>query len=163
MKKTVALTLALLLGTNIAVAADFSSFLSKYGFFQHVVGQKKALPRGFDRLNLSEQQKARIYAIVEADRREYEEHQHANHRQQSFQQRMQTRKEQERRLLSSKQFDEKTARQMIAERQQERLSVQRGHAERELRMLKKRHAIFQVLTPAQQKQYQQIMESGTGS
>ncbi len=71
---------------------------------------------------------------------------------------MEARRAAEQKLMSNKTFDEAAARQMIVERQQERLQMEREHAERELQMLKKRHAIYQVLTPAQQKQLQELQQ-----
>lgn len=106
---------------------------------------------GFDQLNLTDAQKAQIKQIVEANRPVKPE----NHEQQrtQFVQKMQQRQAQEQQLLMSKNFDERAARQLIEERQQERAQMMRDHEERELQQLKTRHAVFQVLTPAQQKQF----------
>lgn len=109
------------------------------------------LPRGFEKLNLSDEQKAKIKAIVEANKPEAK----AKKDPANFKQKMEARRQAEQKLMSGKQFDEAAARQMIVERQQERMGMEREFAERELQMLKKRHAIFQVLTPAQQKQFQE--------
>ena len=81
----------------------------------------------------------------------------------SFKQKIQARQAAEQKLMSNKNFDEAAARQMILERQQERMNMERNHAEHELQMLKKRHAIFQVLTPTQQKQLQDEQQSRMGN
>lgn len=158
MKKTTALALAVLLAGNFASAAPAGVQAAKH--FHHMKGSKSELPRGFDRLNLSEEQKAKIKAIVEADRQGKQAHhaQQREQRRQQFRQNAQTRLQQERALLGSKQFDEQAARKMIAERRQARLADEVQRTERELQMLKKRHAIFQVLTPAQQQQYQNMQD-----
>ena len=99
---------------------------------------KGGFPRGLERLNLSEEQKQKIQAILEANRPQ----QAANDTTRT--QRMEQRDE----LVQAGQFDEAKARQMINERNQR-------HVEMELQHLKTQHAIFQVLTPAQQKQWQE--------
>lgn len=156
MKKLTLATVALMMTAGAAFAAnDFNGEPpmdgGKGGKHMRDGGKRSELPRGFEELNLTDAQKAKIKAIVEADRpaQPAAKKDHA-----TFQQKMQARQTAERQLMSSKTFDENAARRMIAERQQERNSMEREHAERELQMLKKRHAIFQVLTPEQQKQFQ---------
>ena len=108
--------------------------------------KRDGLPRGFNELDLSEEQKSKIRAIMA----QYRPQQPENHaaRRAEFQQKMAQRQSQEQQLLNSKNFDEQAARKLIAERQQERAEL-----ERELQMLQARHAAFQVLTPAQQQKF----------
>ena len=113
--------------------------------------QRGGLPRGFEQLDLSEEQKAKIRNIMVQHRAQQPEN-HADRRAQ-FQQKMMQRQSQEQQLMSGKTFDEQAARKLIAERQQERAELERQHAERELQMLRVRHEAFQVLNPAQQQQY----------
>ena len=113
--------------------------------------KRDGLPRGFDELGLSEAQKSKIRDIMAQHRPRQPENTPA--RRAEFQQKMAQRQSQEQQLINSKNFDEQAARKLIAERQQERAELERQHAERELQMLKARHAAFQVLTPAQQQKY----------
>lgn len=118
---------------------------------KHPEHNKDGLPRGFNKLNLTAAQKTKIKAIMEEGRpakpTSQEEHRD------DFRQKMAQRQAQEQQLLTNKTFDEQAAYQMIAERQQERAEMERNFADREVQMLKKRHAVFQVLTPTQQKQF----------
>lgn len=161
-KRTVStLTIAALMSAGIAFAAgdnDNTKHTPKEPRHAHGQFDKKAprghqngLPHGFESLSLSDAQKAKIKQIIEANRPV----QPANHEQQraQFQQKMQQRQMQEQALIRNKSFDEQAARAMIAERQQARAQMQAQHTEHELQLLKTRHAVFQVLTPAQQKQY----------
>ena len=118
--------------------------------------KRDGLPRGFNELDLSEEQKSKIRAIMA----QYRPQQPENHaaRRAEFQQKMAQRQSQEQQLLNSKNFDEQAARKLIAERQQERAELERQHAERELQMLKARHAAFQVLTPAQRQKYTELQK-----
>lgn len=164
MKKLTALTIALMMSAGVAVAANHAEqhhpMGGGHGGKMH--GQfkkqfkKDGLPFGFAELNLSDAQKAEIKRIMEADRSN--ESQKNDNKMAEFKQKMDAQRKQERALMSGKNFDEAAARQMIAERQQERMTQQNQRAERELKMLKKRHAIFQVLTAEQQKQYQANQE-----
>ena len=113
--------------------------------------KRDGLPRGFNELDLSEEQKSKIRTIMAQNRSQQPENHAARHA--AFQQKMAQRQSQEQQLLGSKNFDEQAARKLIAERQQERAELERQHAERELQMLKARHAAFQVLTPAQQQKF----------
>lgn len=144
MKKSTLLVLALF--SSLAVAAPHGK-----GF------HRAELPRGFEYLDLSEAQKAKIKEIVESQPAPAREHKRTD-KQQKFAQLM----AQERALMDNKQFDEQAARKMIEERRAERLADERAHAERELHMLKKRHAIFQVLTPEQQQKFRQMREKRGG-
>lgn len=159
MKKLTIATLVLMTTAGVAVAANSTDNQTtpkhgehKHGkIMRHHGGKHSDLPRGFEKLNLSDEQKAKIKAIVEANKPEAK----AKKDPANFKQKMEARRQAEQKLMSGKQFDEAAARQMIVERQQERMGMEREFAERELQMLKKRHAIFQVLTPAQQKQFQE--------
>ena len=113
--------------------------------------KRDGLPRGFNELDLSEEQKSKIRSIMA----QYRPQQPENHaaRRAEFQQKMAQRQAQEQQLIGGKNFDEQAARKLIAERQQERAELERQHAEHELQMLKARHATFQVLTPAQQQKF----------
>lgn len=161
MKKLTALTVTLMMSAGVAMAASHIEHpnMGEHGGKPHhgkmhgKHGKKDGLPFGFSELNLTDAQKTQIKAIMESDRAQKpakDENKMAQ-----FKQKMEAKREQERALMSSKTFDEAAARRMIAERQQERIEQQNQHAERELQMLKKRHAVYQVLTPAQQKQLQE--------
>lgn len=105
----------------------------------------------FEGLNLTEQQKAQIKQIQQSHRPQFS----AEHRKnlQAAQDKFEQHRLAEDKIITSKTFDEHAARQLIEARQQERLTMEKKRAEFELNNLKKRHAIFQVLTPAQQKQF----------
>ncbi len=160
MKKLTIATLALMTTAGVAFAANKTDTAANPNG-EHRGGKmmrehkKSDLPRGFEQLNLTDAQKAKIKAIVEANQPTAPK---ANRDDASFKQKMEARRAAEQKLMSNKTFDEAAARQMIVERQQERLQMEREHAERELQMLKKRHAIYQVLTPAQQKQLQELQQ-----
>lgn len=109
----------------------------------HGMMSPDGLPRGFERLNLSDAQKTKIKAIMDANRPA----QPANA--QAGQAEFEQRRAAEQALISSKTFDEAKARQMITEQQQK-------HADMMLKNMKMRHDVFQVLTPAQQKQWQEM-------
>lgn len=109
----------------------------------HGMMSPDGLPRGFERLNLSDAQKTKIKAIMNANRPA----QPANA--QAGQAEFEQRRAAEQALISSKTFDEAKARQMITEQQQK-------HADMMLKNMKMRHDVFQVLTPAQQKQWQDM-------
>ncbi len=108
----------------------------------HGMMSPDGLPRGFERLNLSDAQKKKIKAIMDANRPAQAD---AQARQAEFEQRRAA----EQALISSKTFDETKARQMITEQQQQ-------HADMMLKNMKMRHDVFQVLTPEQQKQWQDM-------
>ena len=155
MKKSTILIAAALLGSAglTAVAAGQESapqqkqHPSKPG--KHKL--RDGLPRGFDQLNLSDAQKNQIKTIMEADRPAPPSD--LDSRRAEFREKMAKRREQENRLLGAKTFDEQAACQIIDERRKEREARDAEHAEHELNMLKKHHAVFQVLTPAQRKQF----------
>ena len=149
MNKKIAMVMALAAVVGVAgCAADNSGKGergSKQGFHkaefrggEDRMQGRGGFPRGLERLNLSEEQKQKIQAILEANRPQ----QAANSTTRT--QRMEQRDE----LVQAGQFDEAKARQMINERNQR-------HVEMELQHLKTQHAIFQVLTPEQQKQWQE--------
>lgn len=167
MKKLTAFTAALMMSASVAVAADqmhpqrgepMPNSRHEKGMKQN---NKAHLPLGMAELNLTEAQKNQIKAIMEADRTQREQKHNGDKmaKMQQKIQKMQTYRNQERALMNNKNFDETAARRMIAERNQqfaqERAEMEKNRAERELQMLKKRHAVFQVLTPEQQKQYQE--------
>lgn len=153
MKKITMATLILLTTAGVAVAANGDNLPMPHKHEKHAKmhERKSDLPRGFEKLNLTDAQKAKIKSIVESNKPTLK----AKKDDASFRQKMEARRNAEQKLMSGKQFDEAAARQMIVERQQERLGMEREFAERELQMLKKRHAIFQVLTAEQQKQFQE--------
>ena len=80
--------------------------------------QRGGLPRGFEQLDLSEEQKAKIRNIMAQHRAQQPEN-HADRRAQ-FQQKMMQRQSQEQQLMSGKTFDEQAARKLIAERMAQR-------------------------------------------
>ncbi|UOP04290.1 Spy/CpxP family protein refolding chaperone [Conchiformibius kuhniae] len=150
MQRAGALVLSLFIGMNFAAAADA---VRHGGEYRRVRGDE-ALPRGFDKLDLSAAQKAQIRAIVRADQETRQSPESVRAQREALRRKMQSWREQERRLLGNRRFDEEAAQRLIAERHQERLAWQRQ--QHELRMLKKRHAIFQVLTPEQQRRYREM-------
>lgn len=168
MKKLTAFTVALMMTAGVAVAAEqmqpprgepMQHENGRHGKgMKGMKGDRNGLPFGMEELNLTDAQKTKIKAIMEADRAERTQNRDSNKMAQ-MKQKMETYQNQERALMGSKNFDENAARRMIAERAQqraqERAEMEKNHADRELQMLKKRHAVFQVLTPAQQKQYQE--------
>ena len=95
------------------------------------------LPPQLEQLNLTAAQKTKIQAIMQQNRPAPR-----GDMKQNFEQHRQ----QEQQLISSKTFNEQAARQLIAQEQQQR-------TEFELNRLRERHAIFQVLTPAQQQKW----------
>ncbi|ULJ62517.1 Spy/CpxP family protein refolding chaperone [Wielerella bovis] len=152
--------IALLTTAGIAVAAGNNATTQNknmphphakmHGAHGHQM-KRDGLPRGFEQLGLSDAQKAQIKTIMEQNRPQKVDNQDT--RRADFQQKMAQRRAQEQQLMSNKTFNEQAARNMIAERQQERAAMEKNHAERELQMLKQRHAVFQVLTPAQQQKF----------
>lgn len=114
---------------------------------------KGDVPYGFNQLQLTAEQKAKIKKIMDENRPEKPKDDSQQQRREKFKQKIEQQRQQEQELLSKKQFDEQVARKMIQQRQQEREAFEKEKAERELQMLKTRHAVFQVLTPEQQKQY----------
>lgn len=153
-----AITLSALMSAGIAVAADTAQPIGQDmpPAGQAANGQKRTegrLLHGFAQLNLTDAQKSRIRAILAADRPTQQPNHEA--RRADFAQKAAERRQREQALMSAKTFDEQAARALIAERQQERAEMANEFAAKELNMLKKRHAIFQVLTPAQQQQWLQ--------
>lgn len=159
MKKWTAFTLALMMSAGVAVAADgFHGKPHHHPAHPHVHAHKHKsdLPRGFEELNLSDEQKKKIQTIAQEFKTQHAqlkaEHPKAPKNQVS-------RHEKEQELFKKAQFDETAARAMIAERQQVRLEMEKKFADLELHNLKKRHAILQVLTEEQKKQYFSNMEN----
>ncbi|ASK27494.1 Spy/CpxP family protein refolding chaperone [Neisseria chenwenguii] len=134
------------------------------------------LPHGFDRLDLSSRQKAKIRKILENERRErqaersaHEEKMKAKFASLEAQHEERIKKEAERqaavdKLISGKKFDEAAARRLIGEEEAEsdrmiadmnadRAEHKPQHEAAQLRRLKNFHAMFQVLTPKQQQQW----------
>lgn len=107
-------------------------------------GEKDGLPRGFDKLDLTDAQKTQIRQIMEAGRpAPMPEHRNTPEN-------MQQERAAEQALMQNKTFDEAAARNLIAQREQKRAEMQSLKAQNELQRLKTRHAVFQVLTPEQQ-------------
>ncbi|MDO4998440.1 MAG: Spy/CpxP family protein refolding chaperone [Neisseria sp.] len=101
---------------------------------EHMKAGRDGLPREFARLNLSEEQKTKIKAIVEAN--------------QAAMQNMEKPQAKTREAVDYNQaFNEQAARQEIAQRQQQ-------HAEMQIRHMKMKHEIMQVLTAEQREQLQ---------
>lgn len=161
MKKLTALTVALMMSAGVAMAASHVEHPhGEHGgkphhgkmHGKHHKGKKDGLPFGFAELNLTDAQKTQIKAIMEADRAQKPA---KDEKMAEFKRKMDAQRQQERTLMSNKNFDEAAARKMIAERDQAREQQRQERNERELQMLKKRHAVFQILTPEQQKQLQE--------
>lgn len=150
MKKITAIAAAALLGiTGAAVAADSAANMQQPKQTREF--KRGELPRDLQALNLSATQKTRIQAILQEGRPAQTELSEAQRNQMRAQ--AQAHRAAEQSLIANKTFDEAAARRLIAEREQARAQFQQRHADLEMQQLKKRHAIFQVLTPAQQKQW----------
>lgn len=151
-----AFTLTALLGAGMATAAPQPENRPEppkkqaHAKMRHQAG---GLPHGLERLNLNDAQKQQIKRIMEQHRADKPVKQPESRV--AFEQKMQQRQQREQQLLSAAAFDEQAARAMIAERRQEREQAEAALVERELNMLKTRHAVLQVLTPDQQQQYWQ--------
>ena len=152
MKKITAIAAAALLGiTGAAVAADSAANMQQPKQTREF--KRGELPRDLQALNLSATQKTRIQAILQEGRPAQTELSEAQRNQMRAQ--AQAHRAAEQSLMANKTFDEAVARRLIAEREQARAQFQQRHADFEMQQLKKRHAVFQVLTPAQQKQWQE--------
>ena len=150
MKKITAIAAAALLGiTGAAVAADSAANMQQPKQTREF--KRGELPRDLQALNLSATQKTRIQAILQEGRPAQTELSEAQRNQMRAQ--AQAHRAAEQSLMANKTFDEAVARRLIAEREQARAQFQQRHADFEMKQLKKRHAVFQVLTPAQQKQW----------
>ena len=150
MKKITAIAAAALLGiTGAAVAADSAANMQQPKQTREF--KRGELPRDLQALNLSATQKTRIQAILQEGRPAQTELSEAQRNQMRAQ--AQAHRAAEQSLMANKTFDEAVARRLIAEREQARAQFQQRHADFEMQQLKKRHAVFQVLTPAQQKQW----------
>ena len=150
MKKITAIAAAALLGiTGAAVAADSAANMQQPKQTREF--KRGELPRDLQALNLSAAQKTRIQAIMQEGRPAQTELSEAQRNQMRAQ--AQAHRAAEQSLMANKTFDEAVARRLIAEREQARAQFQQRHADFEMQQLKKRHAVFQVLTPAQQKQW----------
>lgn len=150
MKKITAIAAAALLGiAGAAVAADSAANMQQPK--QSREFKRGELPRDLQALNLSAAQKTRIQAILQEGRPAQTELSEAQRNQMRTQ--AQAHRAAEQSLMANKTFDEAAARRLIAEREQARAQFQQRHADFEMQQLKKRHAVFQVLTPAQQKQW----------
>ena len=154
MKKASALTAAVLAGVcALSLAACSSERAPKHG---HAPAGKEfrrgGMDRGFKDLNLTQEQKAKIRAIMEEGRGSRMQPPGENRRE-AFRQQMESRRIAEQNLLTNPVFDEAAARSLIAQREQGMEEQRRQRAEFELQQLKKRHAVFQVLTPEQQQKW----------
>ena len=154
MKKLIALTaLAATVGLT-ACASDRHDKGGRDGEHRHGAGKgfhgehkqgRDGLPRGFDRLNLSDAQKQQIQTILDNNRSQAAQNQEA--RRAEFEQQRAA----EQALVSGATFNENAARQMIAGQQQR-------HADMALQQMRVRHQLFQVLTPEQRQQLQQMQQ-----
>lgn len=147
-----AFTLTALIGAGMATAADVNRPMPPHGH-PHAKHRHAAdgLPHGFAELKLTENQKQQIKQIIAAQQRPEQIKQ--PEKRADFEQKIQQQRQREQQLFNAKTFDEQAARAIITERRQAREKAEEAMAERELNMLKTRHAVFQVLTPEQQKQY----------
>ena len=156
MKKLIALTaLAATVGLT-ACASDRHDKGGRDGDHRQGSGKKMhgehkqgrdGLPYGFERLNLSDAQKQQIQTILN-NNRPAQADQNQDARRAEFEQQRAA----EQALISSQTFDENAARQLIAGQQQR-------HADMMLQQMRVRHQIFQVLTPEQQKQWQDMKQA----
>ncbi|WP_373752714.1 Spy/CpxP family protein refolding chaperone [Neisseria weixii] len=165
MKKYIAVAAASLIGlAGVASAADAVSQNSRPAKHGHMhkhgqkMYQKGELPRDLQELNLSSKQKAQIQKIMEANRPQQADKRQAPDaaKRAEFQQKMQQRRAAEQALITGKNFDEAAARRLVNERQaefeQHAAERKQRMADMEVKRLKERHDIFQVLTAKQQKQ-----------
>ena len=154
MKKLIALAaIAATVGLT-ACASDRHDKGGRDGEHRHGAGKgfhgehkqgRDGLPRGFDRLNLSDAQKQQIQTILDNNRSQAAQNQEA--RRAEFEQQRAA----EQALVSGATFNENAARQMIAGQQQR-------HADMALQQMRVRHQLFQVLTPEQRQQLQQMQQ-----
>lgn len=170
MKKYLALVTASLIGlagVTSASAADAvahgnheakTDHVRKHAPKMHKMHKKGELPRELQDLDLSSKQKAQIQKIMEANRPQQPESRPAPDaaKRAEFQQKMQQHRAAEQSLITGKHFDEAAARRLVEERhaQFERDAAERKQriTDMEVKRLKERHDIFQVLTAKQQKQ-----------
>lgn len=157
MKKAPAFATAALIGISaLSLAACSSEHSPKRERGAHAGKEfrKGGMERGFKDLNLSEEQKTKIRAIMEEGRSQNERRRHPDESVQGEQQRRaEAYRAAEQNLLKNPVFDEAAARNLIARRGQEMEARRRSCDEAELQQLKKRHAVFQVLTPEQQQKW----------
>ncbi|MBF0804836.1 MULTISPECIES: Spy/CpxP family protein refolding chaperone [unclassified Neisseria] len=113
---------------------------------------KGGMAHGFKDLNLTEEQKTKIRAIME-EGRDNRAQQPESNRREALRQQIDHYRAAEQNLLQAPAFDEAAVRNLISLREQDREAQRRQHAELELQQLKKRHAVFQVLTPEQQQKW----------
>ena len=108
----------------------------------------------FKGLNSTDEQKAKIQQI-QADSRAAFKKKQENRKQEmaDWKKRNEQYRAEQEKLVTSKNFDEHAARQLIEKRHQEQNKLNQDRVEAELQHMKDRHAMFQVLTPAQQKQF----------
>ncbi|WP_165006931.1 Spy/CpxP family protein refolding chaperone [Neisseria yangbaofengii] len=129
--------------------------MHKHGQKMH---QKGKLPCGLQALNLGSKQKAQIQKIMEANRPQQTDSRQALYaaNRAECQQKIQQCRASEQALITGKNFNEAAARRLINERQAEfeqHAAERKQHmADMEVKRLKERHGIFQVLTAKQQKQ-----------
>lgn len=154
-RKVLAIIIATLASSGVAFATSQveRNFKEEPPFARNIDKGKGGLPYGFNKLKLTVEQKEKIKKIMDENRQEKLKGDSQTQRREKFKQKMEQQRKQEQELLSKKQFDEQVARQMIQQRQDERETFEKEKAEHELQILKTRHAVFQVLTPQQQKQY----------
>ncbi|WP_373796497.1 Spy/CpxP family protein refolding chaperone [Neisseria dentiae] len=157
MKKAPVLTTAVLIGVSaLSLAACSSDRGPKHDRDgrEHAGKEfrKGGMERGFKDLNLTEEQKTKIRAIME-EGRDNRTQQPDDNRREAFRQQMENYRAAEQNLMKNPAFDEAAARNLIAQREQGMEEQRRQRAEFELQQLKKRHAVFQVLTPEQQQKW----------
>ncbi|QEY23776.1 Spy/CpxP family protein refolding chaperone [Neisseria animalis] len=149
MKKYFAIAAASLIGlAGIAAAAEnMAHHNARSDKAERAMHKKGELPRDLQALNLNSKQKADIQKIIETHRADTKRDRTSNEAfRAEFRKKMQEYRAAEQQLISAKTFDETAARRMIAEHNQH-------HTDKEVQRLKTRHAVFQVLTPSQQKQW----------
>lgn len=159
MKKIAAITAATLIALSGAAVAAPAAQQEPALAMQKM--QKGELPRDLQELNLSSKQKAQIQTIMEANRPQMPEGapemRGEGKRDDNMKQAFAAEQAAEQKLISSKNFDEAAARKLVSERQakmqQHMAEHQQKQTDHEIKRLKERHDIFQVLNSQQQKQW----------
>lgn len=154
MKKLTTLTLmAALLGsaTTTVLAHDHEHSHAHQHSHDKVAKKGEQLPRDLRALNLNTEQKNKIQTIL--NQLHQRPAQPSATERQALEQKINQRQAAEQQLISAKTFNESEARRLINERRQDRAEFERRQDEMQLKNLKARHEIFQVLTPEQQQQW----------
>ncbi|WP_373740560.1 Spy/CpxP family protein refolding chaperone [Neisseria sp.] len=164
MKRITAISIAVVVAlAGVAVAAGTAATIaaSEPQAEQYVPVNKQKHPMPYDlrELGLNETQQAKIHAILEEGRLNRERSKKSAKRAET-EQKIQARRNTEQQLLLGDKFDEAAAKRLTAERlaayRSSAAEREQRFAEAEMRRLKQRYAVLQVLTPQQRQQWLDI-------